>query len=47
MESGCSFHMSPKKQWFEDLELLNGGIVLLGNNNECKIVGFGSIRIRI
>ena len=31
MDSGCSFYMSPNKKWFEDLELQNGGIVLLGN----------------
>ncbi|RDX92513.1 hypothetical protein CR513_25349, partial [Mucuna pruriens] len=32
MDSGCTFHMCPRKDYFESLNLKEGGVVLLGNN---------------
>jgi hypothetical protein len=39
--------MSPKRDWFTTYESVNGGSVLMGNNVACKIVGIGTIRIRM
>ncbi|KAE8716394.1 hypothetical protein F3Y22_tig00110121pilonHSYRG00025 [Hibiscus syriacus] len=47
LDSGCSFNMCPHKYWFETLQLVNGGTVLLGDNKACKVVGSGTIRIRM
>ena len=33
MDSGCSFHMTSKDEWFEDYTEIDGGKVLLRNNN--------------
>jgi len=46
LDSGCTYHMSPVRKWFFDYEELNGGVVYMGNDNPCKTVGIGSIRLR-
>ncbi|KAL1536649.1 Retrovirus-related Pol polyprotein from transposon TNT 1-94 [Salvia divinorum] len=45
MDSGCSFHMSPHKEWFMNLSRSEGS-VLLGNNQICQVKGIGDIKIR-
>jgi len=37
LDSGCSYHICPRKKYFEALELKEGGVVRLGNNKACKI----------
>ena len=46
MDSGCTFHMCPIKEWFVKLEELDGGVVYMGDDSSCKIFGIGSIRLR-
>ena len=46
MDSGCSFHMTPNRGWFETFEENIGGDVLLGNNRPCKVIGIGTVRIK-
>ena len=46
MDSGCSFHMCPNKEWFLDMMECEGS-VLLENNNTCSIRGIGSIKPRM
>ena len=46
MDSGCSFHMCPHLEWFQDLAECSGS-VLLGNENTCSIRGVGSIKLRM
>jgi len=29
LDSGCSYHMTPNKEWFEIYEPLNGGSILM------------------
>lgn len=36
--------MYPNKGWFETYEQVDRGIVLLGNNKSCTVVGIGSLR---
>jgi hypothetical protein len=47
LDTACTFHMSPKRDWFTTYELVDDGSVLMGNDVACKIVGMGTIRIRM
>ena len=47
LDSGCSYHMSPNKDWFATYESIDGGKVLMGNNVACKVVGIGTMRIKM
>jgi hypothetical protein len=38
-------HMTPNRYWFESYELSSGN-VLIGNNNLCKIISVGTIKIK-
>ncbi|KAE8725588.1 hypothetical protein F3Y22_tig00008386pilonHSYRG00069 [Hibiscus syriacus] len=46
LDSGCTYHMSPNQEWFSDLVELNAGFIYMGNDNACKTVGIGSIRLK-
>ncbi|KAE8693200.1 Cellulose synthase-like protein D2 [Hibiscus syriacus] len=46
LDSGCTYHMSPNREWFSDLVELNARVVYIGNDNDCKTVGIGSIRLK-
>ncbi|KAG8498791.1 hypothetical protein CXB51_005139 [Gossypium anomalum] len=39
LDSGCTFHMSPNRDWFTTYETVSEGVVLMGNNASCKIAG--------
>lgn len=43
LDSGCSFHLCPDRSLFYEYESVDGGRVLIGNNNVCKIVGIRSV----
>ena len=47
LDSACSYHMCPNREWFLSLTKLDGGIVLMGNDNPCKIEGIGRIRLKL
>ncbi|GJW92213.1 transposable element [Tanacetum coccineum] len=47
MDSACSFHMSPNRDWFVTYEEFDGGHVFMGNDSPCKVVGIGTIQIRM
>lgn len=47
MDSGCTYHMCPVKEFFETLELREGGVVLLGKDKACKVQHKGSIRLKM
>ena len=47
LDSGCTFHMTPRKDWLFDFKETNGGKVLMGNNVSCTVEGIGSIRIKM
>ena len=46
MDSGCSFHMSPYRDWFSTYDIA-GAAVLMSNNAASKVVGIGSIHIKM
>ncbi|KAK2362411.1 alpha carbonic anhydrase [Trifolium repens] len=37
MDSGCSYHMCQRKEYFETLELKENGVVRLGNDKACNV----------
>ena len=46
MDSGCSFHMSPKRDWFQNFRKF-GGEVLLGDDESCPVQGIGDVSIQM
>ena len=38
--------MTSNDRWFEDYKKIDGGKVLLGNNNPCKVICMSSMRIK-
>ncbi|KAF3623627.1 hypothetical protein FXO38_30648 [Capsicum annuum] len=47
LDSACSFHMCPSKDLFSIYDPVEGGVVLVGNNVACKIVGTSTVRIKM
>ncbi|GJR70297.1 retrovirus-related pol polyprotein from transposon TNT 1-94 [Tanacetum coccineum] len=47
MDSGGSYHMTPRLDLFFDYLECDGGRVLLGDNRECKIRGIGKVRVQL
>nr|KYP64657.1 Retrovirus-related Pol polyprotein from transposon TNT 1-94 [Cajanus cajan] len=47
MDSGCSYHMCPKKDYFETLKFKEGGTVLLGDDHPCQVQGIGTVRLKM
>ncbi|KAE8661311.1 hypothetical protein F3Y22_tig00113726pilonHSYRG00149 [Hibiscus syriacus] len=46
LDSACSHHMTPNREWFFDFKELKGGIVYAVNNSPLDTLGIGSIRLR-
>ncbi|KAK2976634.1 hypothetical protein RJ640_024168 [Escallonia rubra] len=47
LDTGCSYHMCPNRDWFATYHSFDGGKVIMGNDVACKVVGIGSIQIRM
>lgn len=47
LDSGAFHHMFLHRSWFSNYQPIDGGVFLMGNNSSCKIVGIGSIRIKM
>ncbi|GJR43097.1 kinase-like domain, phloem protein 2-like protein [Tanacetum coccineum] len=47
MDSACSFHLSPNRDWFVTYEEFDGGHVFMGNDSPSKAVGIGTIWIKM
>ncbi|KAG8499283.1 hypothetical protein CXB51_005781 [Gossypium anomalum] len=47
LDSSCTFHMSPNRDWFTTYEAVSEGVVLMGNNVSCKITGVGTIKVKM
>ncbi|KAI9180602.1 hypothetical protein LWI28_006414 [Acer negundo] len=39
--------MCPNKQWFSSFQELDGGVVLMGNDNTCQTKGIGTVRLKM
>jgi hypothetical protein len=47
LDSACSFHVTPNRDWFDTYRSVNSGIVTMGNGAHCKITGIENIRIKM
>ena len=47
LDSGCTFHMTPNRDWFSTYKPVYKGVVLMGSNSSCKVAGIGTVRIRM
>ncbi|XP_038904482.1 uncharacterized protein LOC120090851 [Benincasa hispida] len=47
LDSRCSFHMTPHKDWLSTYRDLDGGSVYMGNNNSCPVVGISSVSLKL
>ena len=45
LDSACSYHMTPKKDWFDTYKPYNGGMVQMGNDATCPVIGIGTMKI--
>ncbi|KAG7565052.1 Zinc finger CCHC-type [Arabidopsis suecica] len=45
-DTGCTSHMTPRKEWFVDLKMLEPGSVTMANNTASQVKGIGSVRIQ-
>ncbi|XP_069151791.1 uncharacterized protein [Solanum lycopersicum] len=46
LDSGASYHICPRREWFTTYEQVDGGSISMANSSVCKVVGTGSIKIR-
>ncbi|GJY45241.1 retrovirus-related pol polyprotein from transposon TNT 1-94 [Tanacetum coccineum] len=47
MDSGGSFHITPRRDFLFDFKEFNGGTVLLDSNRACAIMGIGKVRVQM
>ncbi|GKB76585.1 retrovirus-related pol polyprotein from transposon TNT 1-94 [Tanacetum coccineum] len=47
IDSGCSYHMTPRLDIFFDFLECDEGSVLFADNKECKIRGFSKVRVQL
>ncbi|GJR86957.1 retrovirus-related pol polyprotein from transposon TNT 1-94 [Tanacetum coccineum] len=47
IDSGGSFHMTPRRDFLFDFKEFNGGTVLLGDNTACAIKGTGKVGVQM
>ena len=45
--SGASSHMCLHRNWFSTYQSIDDGVVFMGNDFSCQIVGVGSIQIKM
>ncbi|KAE8731151.1 hypothetical protein F3Y22_tig00002840pilonHSYRG00482 [Hibiscus syriacus] len=47
LDFGCSYHITPNREWFSTYRSVNYGSVYLGDDRCCNIVGIGDVRIKM
>jgi hypothetical protein len=47
LDSSTCNHMCLHKNWFSTYQSIDDGVVFMGNDFSCKIVGVGSIQIKM
>jgi hypothetical protein len=45
MDSGCTYHMTPRRDWFTSYEEVDDGLVSMENNYGCKIIEISTVII--
>jgi hypothetical protein len=47
LDSGASSHMCLHRNWFSTYQSIDDGVFFMGNDFYCKIVGVGSVHIKM
>ena len=47
LDSGCSFHMCPHKEWFHSYEPCDVGTLLMANDLSVKTIGIGTVKVEM
>ncbi|KAE8654353.1 L-type lectin-domain containing receptor kinase IX.1 [Hibiscus syriacus] len=47
LDSRCSYHITPNREWFSIYRSVNSGSVYLGDDRSCNIVGIGDVIIKM
>ncbi|GKD76088.1 hypothetical protein Tco_1334370, partial [Tanacetum coccineum] len=47
MDSGGSYHMTPKRDFLYDFKVIDGGSVQLGDKRTCTIIGTRKVKIQL
>ena len=47
LDSRCTFHMSPNRNWFSTYRSIEGGVVLMGNDSQSKVIGIDTVELRM
>ena len=47
LDSTCSYHMTPKKDWFDMYKPCNGSMVQMGNDATCPVIKIGTVKIKM
>ncbi|KAK4431089.1 Retrovirus-related Pol polyprotein from transposon TNT 1-94 [Sesamum alatum] len=47
LDSACSYHIMPNREWFTSYRSGNSGSVYFGDDRCCNIVGIGDVRIKM
>ncbi|KAE8715745.1 hypothetical protein F3Y22_tig00110160pilonHSYRG00324 [Hibiscus syriacus] len=47
LDSGCSHHITPNREWFSTYMSVESGSVYLGDDRCCNIVSIGDVRIKM
>ena len=46
LDSGCTYHMCPHKDWFFTYDPVNFSVIHMGNNVKCNVAGIGTSQIK-
>ncbi|KAH9753660.1 hypothetical protein KPL71_015154 [Citrus sinensis] len=47
LDTGATCHLCPIKEWFTDFRNLESGAVVMGNDQHCRTMGIGTIRLKM
>ncbi|KAG8475219.1 hypothetical protein CXB51_032079 [Gossypium anomalum] len=47
LDSGCSFHVCPNREWFSTYSSVESGVVHIGNDLSSKVIGIGTVKIKM
>ncbi|KAG8503762.1 hypothetical protein CXB51_001771 [Gossypium anomalum] len=47
LDSGCSFHICPNREWFSTYSSVEVGVVHMGNHSSSKVISIGTVKIKM
>ncbi|KAL5552341.1 hypothetical protein UlMin_002517 [Ulmus minor] len=47
LDLGCTFHMCPRSDLFNTYQSIDGGKVLMGNDEAYKVIGIGTVKLKM